>query len=162
MVEGGSFPCSSSRCLLHQEALQVTRSIRSRRDGQEWRLRRRTTCTTRNVIYHIFCPCAQSGDYVGSTMDIKTRWSKHKTDIRKKNEFCGLTKHFNHYHQGDWQVAMARLEVTLLDHVDGTYSDERHLQLEKDWILNLGTWGPTGFNSRNELLTNQRRNWGLQ
>ena len=41
---------------------------------------------------------------------------------------------------------------TLLDHVDGTYSEERHIQHEKDWILNLRTWSPLGFHSRNELL----------
>ena len=91
-----------------------------------------------------------------STMDIKTRLSKHRTDIRKKTEFCGLTKHF-HHHQGDWEVAKTRLVFTLLDHVECTYSAECHLQLKKDRILNLGTWGPSGFNSRNELLTNQRR-----
>ena len=33
-------------------------------------------------------------------------------------------------------------------------------QLEKDWIINMGTSGPTGLNTRNQLLTGQRRNWG--
>ena len=115
------------------------------------------------MIYHILCPCPQApGDYVGSTVDMKARWSKHKTDIRKGSwNNSGLTKHFMHHHQQHIELAISRLVVTLVDHVDGLYSDERHLQLEKDWILNLGTSGETGFNSRNELLSNQRRNWGL-
>ena len=116
------------------------------------------------MIYHILCPCSQApGDYVGSMVDMKAMWSKHKTDIRKWSwNNSGLTKHFMHHHQDHIELAISRLVVTLVDHVDGLYSDERHLQLEKDWILNLGTSGQTGFNSRNELLSNQRRNWGLQ
>jgi hypothetical protein len=58
------------------------------------------------------------------------------------------------------EEAISNLKITLLDHLEGVHSEERLLQLEKDWILNLGTSGPTGMNSRNQLLTNQRRNWG--
>ena len=56
--------------------------------------------------------------------------------------------------------AITNLRVILLDHLVGPYRDEKLLQLEKDWILNLGTFGPTGVNTRNQLLTGQRRNWG--
>jgi hypothetical protein len=47
-----------------------------------------------------------------------------------------------------------------VDHLVGQYREERLLQLEKDWILNMGTSGPTGLNTRNQLLTNQSRDWG--
>ena len=57
--------------------------------------------------------------------------------------------------------AISNLQVTLVDHLTGPYREEKLLQLEKDWILNMGTFGPTGLNTRNQLLTNQRRNWGL-
>ena len=54
------------------------------------------------------------------------------------------------------EVAISNLQITML----GPYREESLLQLEKDWILNMGTSGPTGLNTRNQLLTGQRRNWG--
>ena len=149
--------------LLQSGALQEVSRVTSRGDGREWRLQRRSTCTTSNTIYYILCPCATTRDYVGSTTDIKRRWSKHKTDIRKGYwDNCGLTKHFQHHHQRDLEAAITNLRITLVDHLVGPFKEEKLLQLEKDWILNMGTSGPTGLNSRNQLLTNQRRNWGNQ
>ena len=161
-MQGGSFPCTSRQCLLHQEALQEVRSLTSRRDGQVWQLNKRTTCTTPNSIYYILCNCANPKDYVGSCVDPKRRWSKHISDIRKQNwDNCGLTKHFWRHHQGYMENAISNLQVTLVDHLTGPYREEKLLQLEKDWILNMGTSGPTGRNTTKQLLTNQRRNWGL-
>ena len=118
-------------------------------------------CTTNNLIYYILCNCSRPKDYVGSALNIKKRWSKHKSDCRKEIwENCGLTRHFQQEHQGNMEEAISNLKITLVDHLEGVHSEERLLQLEKDWILNLGTSGPTGMNSRNQLLTNQRRNWG--
>ena len=161
-VEGGSFACDSRRCLLHQSgALQLVDTITSRADGQTYRLPKRTTCTTRYVIYHILCPCAHPKDYVGSTQDPKVRWSHHKSHCRVGNwGNCGLTEHMGQHHQDDMEGAIANLKVTLLDHLAGNYREERLLQLEKDWIIKLGTFGPTGLNTRNQLLSQQRRNWG--
>ena len=99
-------------------------------------------------------------DYVGCTVNMKTRWSRHKSDIRHNREdACGLTKYFALHHQGDMEQAITNLQVILLENLE-VFSDQALLQLEKDWIINLGTWGPTGLNTRNQLLTNQRRNWG--
>ena len=164
VVAGGSFPCSAPRsCLLHQSgALQQVTTVTSRRDGQVWKLERRTTCMTPNVIYYILCPCAQARDYCGSSTDMRRRWSKHKSDIKKANwDNCGLTKHFQQHHQGELEEAMSRLQVTLVDHVVGDYSESKLLQLEKNWILKMGTFGPTGLNTRNQLVSAQRRQWGL-
>ena len=82
---------------------------------------------------------------------MKRRWSKHKSDCRKENDNCGMTRHFEQNHKGDMEEAI---------HLVGPYREEKLLQLEKDWILNMGTFGPTGLNTRNQLLTGQRRNWG--
>ena len=47
------------------------------------------------------------------------------------------------------EEAITNLQVMLLDHTVGPYSEEKLIQLEKDWILNLGTSGPTGVNTKN-------------
>ena len=36
------------------------------------------------------------------------------------------------------EEAISNLKITLLDHLEGVHSEERLLQLEKDWVLNLG------------------------
>ena len=58
------------------------------------------------------------------------------------------------------EVVIAYLKVTLLDHLTGNYREERLLQLEKDGNIRLGTFGPTGLNTRNQLLSHQRKKWG--
>ena len=138
-------------------AFQLVDTITSRSDGHTYRLLKRTTCTTRHVIYHILCPCAHPKDYVGSTQDFKVRWSNHKSDCRNGRwANCGLTEHFGQHHRDEMEVAIADLKVTLLNHLTGNYREERLLQLEKDWIIRLGTFGPTGLNTRNQLLSQQK------
>ena len=138
-------------------------------------LERRTTCNTPNVVYHILCPCQGGGggggggggdglqgvDYVGSATNMKHRWSKHKSDIRKGVwTACGLTKHFCQCHQGDMEEAIITLQVTLLDHLTGHFSEGRLHSLEQDWMERLGTYQRTGLNTRRELLATNRKNWG--
>ena len=107
------------------------------------------------------CPCSNAREYVGSAVDMRRRWAKHKSDVRRERwENCGLTRHYQQYHQADMEHALARLQVTLLDHLVGVYSEAEHLRLEKDWIVNLGTFGPKGLNTRDQLLSARRRDWG--
>ena len=98
---------------------------------------------------------------MGSAQNFKQRFSKHKSDLRMGRwDNCGLTRHFQQFHQGDMEQAINNLRVTLVDCVVGTFREEKLLQIEKNWILNLGPSGPLGLNSRNQLLTDNRRNWG--
>ena len=64
--------------------------------------------------------------------------------------------HYGH----DLEAALDRLQVTILDHLEGSYSEGRLKTLEDKWIVNFGTFFKGGSNSRNEVLSNQRRNWG--
>ena len=114
-------------------------------------------CSSPNVVYYILCSCGHTTDYVGCTKDMKRRWSKHKYDIRNENwTACGLAAHFGQHHRGDQEEAIRNLEVTLLDSV----VDERDLKRREDtWICNLGTLF-VGANTRNEVLSNNRVNYG--
>ena len=179
--EGGSWRCSYRSCILHQSgALQEVTSMRSRWGDQLVLLHRRQTCSTPYLVYHILCPYGgavggagaaggveegagggQSRDYVGSAYSIKRRWSKHKSDIRKHIwTACGLTRHFERFHQGDMEVAISNLQVTLLDHLEGPFTEEGLRDLEQGWMYKLGTFQNTGCNSRLELTSRSRRTWG--
>ena len=108
----------------------------------------------------MLCPCTNSADYVGSSKNMKSRWSKHKWDIRNSNwTACGLTKHFGQHHQGNLEAAISGLKVVLLD----SCNEESNLKkIEYTWmcLCNLGTLF-VGLNSHNEVLTNRRRKYGL-
>jgi predicted GIY-YIG superfamily endonuclease len=97
----------------------------------------RVTCSCENVVYYILCSCGNPSDHVGSTFNIKRRWSKHKSDIRLKNwTACGLSSHSPMYHRDDMEEAISNLKVTLLDCV----VDPNVLKKQEDkWICNLGT-----------------------
>ena len=159
-VQGGCFPCNAPRaCTLHQSgALQQVNCIVSRYDGVKHSIRKRLDCSTPNLVYYILCNCNNPADYVGSTKNMKSRWSRHKGDIRSGNwTACGLTRHFGENHQGDMEEAISALEVVLLDSCEV----EKDLKkLEDTWMCNLGTLF-TGLNSHNEVLSNRRRNYGM-
>ena len=95
---------------------------------------------------------------VGSTVDMKRRWSKHKSDIRNDNwTASGLARHFGQCHRGNRERFIEKLQVTLLD----SCQEEKDLKrLEDKWICNLGTFFVGGLNSRNEVVNNSRRNFG--
>ena len=97
--------------------------------------------------------------YVGSTNNMKARWSGHKRDIRNENwTACGLTRHFGQYHRLSLEENINKLEVTLLD---SCTEDKNLKKLEDKWICDVGTlFGGGGLNKRNEVLSHKRRNFG--
>ena len=157
----GCFPCNApSSCILHEAGtLQRVSSIQSSYDGVVHRISKHLECTTPNLVYHIRCVCVSGASYVGSTVDMKRRWTKHKYDIRNDNwTSCVLARHFGHYHRLDRDTHISKLEVTLVD----SCQEEKDLKkLEDRWICNLGTlFGGGGLNKRNEVLSHRRRNFG--
>ena len=58
------------------------------------------------------------------------------------------------------EVAISNLQVTLLDHLEGPFTEEGLRDLEQGWMYKLGTFQNTGCNSRLELTSRSRRTWG--
>ena len=58
------------------------------------------------------------------------------------------------------EEAIARLEVTLSDHLPGAFSEEKLLEKEQEWMHKLATYTMIGCNSRLELTTRQRKTKG--
>ena len=93
--------------------------------------------------------------------EMNRRYSKHKSDIRKKIwQACGLSRHFERHHQGNMEEAISNMRVTLLDHLPGPYHEGRLLELEQSWMYKLGSYERTGCNSRLELTNRRRVNYG--
>ena len=54
---------------------------------------------------------------------------------------------------------ISNLKVTLVDHWVGDLEERGLKKLEDRWMVNMGTLF-TGSNTRNEVLNNNRRNYG--
>ena len=117
--------------------------------------------------------------YVGSTMDVCSRWSQTKTACLKRDkDNTGLYKHFKqgcpeHIMSGD----VKHLTWTLLDHIETSEerlaaaghtggigcrcSECQRLKDQEDkWICRLGTfYTPHGLNTRDEIKTRSRVNF---
>ena len=58
-----------------------------------YKVRRSTSCVSKNVIYIAFClNCLKQG--VGSTVDWKHRLQNYKSHIKKKVRSCSIVNHF--------------------------------------------------------------------
>ena len=123
-------------------------------------------------IYRIYDQYCEKS-YVGSTVDMYGRWSKHKSDCNKGSTTTGLAAHFAVGCPGDTGRDKAHLSVTLLDYMDVTEEQVQTAQhggvgcvcelcrklknLEDNWIMKLGTfYHPFGLNKRDEIKNKVR------
>jgi hypothetical protein len=115
--------------------------------------------------------CAKT--YVGSTVDMYGRWSKHKSDCNRGSTSTGLSTHFSMGCPGDTGREKSHLSVTLLDCMDVTEEEVQAAQhggvgcvctlcrklknLEDQWIMKLGCfYHPGGLNKRDEIKNKVR------
>jgi hypothetical protein len=61
-------------------------------------------------------------------------------------------------HGGPLEVAISNLKVTLLGHLVGDFQDKKLKKIEDKWMVNMGTLF-VGANTRNEVLSNNRKNY---
>ena len=121
------------------------------------------------LIEDEFC----SKSYVGSTVDMYGRWSKHKSDCNGAKTSSGLSSHFAHGCPGDTGRDKTNLLVTLVDYLDVTEQGVREAghgglgclcqlckklkNLEDSWIMKLGCfYHPGGLNKRDEIKNKVR------
>ena len=119
--------------------------------------------------------------YVGSTIDICSRWSSTKSACNKGNSnSTGMYKHFMDGCQNDTGVEKNHIRLTLLDSMDTTEERlrvagyqpgpqcickecKKLLRTENKWIMRLGIFhGTTGLNTRDEVKSDVRGNYKNQ
>ena len=148
--EKGYFTCN--RCDLCKHAPTNKKNFKSPWDGRKWFIRKHITCLTKNVIYLVICKMHENCWYVGSTENIRRRWSKHKSDWVNGNRTCTLATHGQDVqHPADPQLEF----VTILP-IDFTKKKADLLNCEVWWQENIGVHR-FGLNKRNDLATVSRR-----
>ena len=83
------------RCIICANHLVETTTFHSHTTGEKFTLRHRMSCTTKNVIYLLFCNKCAHTQYVGETKNmLKTRCYLHRSHIGN-NVGTLVTRHFN-------------------------------------------------------------------
>ena len=93
-----------------------------------YKVRRSTSCVSKNVIYIAFClNCLKQG--VGSTVDWKPRLRNYKSHIKKKVRSCSIVNHFIDV-SSDTDDPSKNIRFIIIDQLNNTNSlsaDSSHL-----------------------------------
>ena len=148
--EKGYFKCE--RCDMCKHTPVNTKSFKSPWDGRKWKINKHITCTSKNIIYLIICTLHENCWYIGSSDNVRRRWSKHKSDWKNGNRTCRLASHgqdVQHPQDPD-------LEYLTVLPIDFTRKKKDLLEKEVWWQENVGVH-KFGLNKRNDLATVSRR-----
>ena len=148
--EKGYFKCD--KCDLCRHTPVNTKQFTSPWDGRKWRIEKHITCKTSNIIYLVICTLHENCWYIGSSDNVRRRWSKHKSDWIHGNRTCKLATHGQDVpHPVDPNVQC----LTILP-IDSTRNKKDLLKSEVWWQENVGVHR-FGINKRNELATVSKR-----
>ena len=89
--ENGFFKCE--KCDLCKHIPTNTKYFKSPWDGRKWYINKHITCLSKNTIYLSVCTLHEDCWYIGSTDNIRRRWSKHKSDWKNGKRTCTLAAH---------------------------------------------------------------------
>jgi len=94
-------------------------------------------CLKIGRVYRIICLPNPEIQYVGSTFNqLRARWSEHKSQYKKKNNFSSLRKYFDEYGIENFKMVLIKEYLVCVD----TQRDPRHLRVyEQLWINKLKT-----------------------
>ena len=108
------------------------------------------------LVYHIVCasgrPECELAHYVGmasssdkSVFPMHARWSNHKSQSKKRKNFCKLVNHLISFHRGEDPQKF--MKITILQAAE---TPEEALLLETYWARRLFAFKPSGLNVREE------------
>ena len=115
--------CSYKNCDSYNNFVDETTYAECNATGRKYKIRRDTSCSSKNVIYVAYCiKCRKKG--VGSTISWKPRLSNYKTHIKKRKLTCRTVKHFIENCNGNGFNKLSFTIVDCLNNVDSLTNDE--------------------------------------
>lgn len=139
--ECGYSKCKRRNCDSCNNFVMEATSITSYATGRKFRIRRDSTCSSRNVVYVAVCQsCGKQG--VGSTVNWKPRLANYKSHVKKGIKTCRIVSHFI---EECVDESLSNLKFIIVDGLNNTEllskSDVDSLLLKKEqfWIGTLIT-----------------------
>ena len=153
----GYTKCTYKNCDSCNNFVDETTYIERNATGRKYKIRRDTSCSSKNVIYVAYCiKCMKQG--VGSTISWKPRLSNYKSHIKKRKLTCRIVKHFIKNCNDNGFNNLRFPIVDCLNNVDSLTNDEIDdllLKKEKFWTRTLVTQHH-GLNSKHDLNRKKR------
>ena len=147
-LEPGSFPCNGANIAPNRTGacdlckhVNHTKSFKSPWDGRVWNMRHNVNCESPNIVYLLICNCDNHSEYawyIGSSVNIKTRWRNHKSDfLNKKTSKCRFAQHANEHHpEVERYQPLNFISIIFLESVK---NETNLLARETWWQYNVGT-----------------------
>lgn len=140
-LDYGYTKCKRKNCDSCKNFVIETNKITSFATGRTFKIRRNSSCDSKNVVYVAQCKkCGKQG--VGSTVSWKPRLSNYKSHIKKEIKTCRIVRHFIEECQDN---SLSNLKFIIVDSVNNfddlskTDVDSLLLQKERFWIGTLIT-----------------------
>ena len=132
--------CRNPAKCRHCPKINRTGFIKSSSTSREYKIPRRVTCNSKNLIYCIECKLCRA-QYVGQTKNkFLIRINQHLSDIRIQKD-TPISRHFNR----KCKLASSGYILHVLQLIDSDNSDKRD-KFENQWIARLCTLTPHGLN----------------
>ena len=130
------------KCIACRKHMIQTSSFNSHISREVFSIRHPMSCTSKNIIYLLFCAKCNGAQYIGETRNtIKQRIALHRSHINY-NKGTHVTRHFNSdSHSLDDMRCIPIEQILSLDH-------KARKQREAFWISKLKTRFPQGLNTR--------------
>ena len=134
-----------------------TTSIRSHATGRLFKIRRESSCTSKNVVYVAYCK-TYGKQGVGSTIAWKTRLSNYKSHIKNKIPTCRIVRHFI---ENCHDETLSNFGFVIVDVINNenqlskSQLDLLLLQKENFWIVTLLT-KHKGLNGKHDWNRSKR------
>ena len=132
----GSYACKQNclACKFMENSNEFKSTITSKR----YKIQGHHTCKTPSVVYLITCTKCKI-QYVGQTGNtIRERLYGHMADIRAKNTFKPVSRHFGTEHD------VTNISITIIQNTERNLN--KRLRSEELWIKKLATKTPDGLN----------------
>ena len=156
-LEKGIFLCNRKCQMCQNKHLIPGKYFRCSVTNKQYMIKQRLDCNVRSVIYLVTCNSCQK-QYVGSTMNLKNRFTNYKSDIKQVKKSCTCVQHFGKVHNwSDFRIQPIE-KVHLMEDLSTSEKEKKLLARERYWMAELRTIY-LGLNDRDDLRLELRRNF---
>ena len=155
--EKGIFLCNKRCQMCQNQHIIPGKHFHCTVTNKNYKIRQHLDCNVRNVIYLITCNSCQK-QYVGSTTNLKTRFTNYKSNIKLVNKSCSCVQHFGKVHNWSNFRIQPIEKVYLQDDMQSSEKEKKLLARERFWMAELRTIY-YGLNDRDDIRLDLRRNF---
>ena len=152
----GFVRCHRSVCRYCDSLCIFTSSVANQNDSVRFRVLSHITCSSKHVVYGVFCVKCDKFVYVGETsLPLSVRMTNHLSTIRCRRDVPVAT-HFSALDHSISEIRFVGLQSLEHLRLGSEEITQRRRLAETVWIRRLGTLAPVGLNIKRNLTRSNR------